>query len=260
MSDPNLGLRPGDNLQIQFLLEDGRRVRPSVRIIGVMPGTGGSIIVTAPELGGRLMMVREGQMFVARSFSGELASAFSCRALRLCSHPYPYLHLSYPDNPEQVVIRNSRRVSVLLAATAQRDRGGDNWSVPVAAILSDISTAGAMLETSEPLGAVGTKLRITINVPIEDMDEQKLVLEASIRSSQEDQADGGRCRAGVQFLPPNAQHRGIEHGQRQIDKNLREIDTAAVEWPLDGLAAAISGRGELHEDPRSRSHPDVGVR
>jgi len=208
-----------------------------------MPGTGGSIIVTAPEAGGRLMMVREGQMFVARSFSGELASAFRAGRCASASHPYPYLHLSYPDNPEQVVIRNSRRVSVLLAATAQRE----SWRRQlVGAGRRDSERhqhGGAMLETSEPLAAVGTKLRITINVPIEDMDEQKLVLEASIRSSQEDQADGGRCRAGVQFLAG---------GQIRADDAAHVSSTSSC-W------ASNAPKGALTRDPGPAHHAGPGA-
>jgi c-di-GMP-binding flagellar brake protein YcgR len=205
MSGHGLDLHLGDSLQLQFLQDDGHRVRPSVRFIGQMPQA--SLIVTAPTQDGKLMVVREGQVFVVRCFTRDVASAFTCRVLRVCSLPYPYLHLSYPERREEVLVRSSRRVSVLMSATVVRQREGGTWSIPMAAIVSDMSTTGAMLETSEPLGKVETKLKISFQLPIDGMGEQALSVEGVVRSVYEEGGEGDRNRYGIEFqsVPSPAQ-------------------------------------------------------
>jgi c-di-GMP-binding flagellar brake protein YcgR len=202
MPSNDLDLQIGDALQIQFLQDDGRRVRPTVRVIGMLPEA--SILVTAPVQNGKIMLVREGQVFVVRCFSRDLASAFTCRVLRVCTHPYPYLHLNYPERREQVIVRNARRVAVLLAATVNREKDA-TWSIPIASIVSDISTTGTMLETTESLGRTGTKLKISFHLPIDGMREQSLAVEGIIRTIYEEGSTSDRFRYGVEFLPIDPQ-------------------------------------------------------
>jgi c-di-GMP-binding flagellar brake protein YcgR len=180
-------------------------VRPSVKFIGQLPPV--SLIVTAPTQDGKLMLVREGQVFVVRCFTRDMASAFTSRVLRVCTAPYPYLHLAYPERREEVIVRNSRRIRVLLAATAVAERVGATWSIPMAAIVSDISATGAMLETAERLGPPGTKLKINFHLPIEGLGEQSVNVDAAVRSVYEEGGTEERNRYGVEFsqVDPSAQ-------------------------------------------------------
>ncbi len=197
MGEHGLDLHIGDTLQLQFLQDDGHRVRPSVRFIGQLPQA--SLVVTAPTQDGKLMLVREGQVFVVRCFSRDMASAFTCRVLRVCTSPYPYIHLSYPERKEEVIVRSSRRVSVLLSATVVRQREGGTWSIPIPSIVSDMSATGTMLETSEPLGLSGTRVKISFQLPIDGMGEQALSVEGIIRSVYEEGGAAGRNRYGIEF-------------------------------------------------------------
>ena len=199
MANNDLDLQIGDAFQIQFLQDDGRRVRPTVRVIGML--TGASILVTAPTQNGKVMLVREGQVFVVRCFSRDMALAFTSRVVRVCTHPYPYLHLSYPEQREEVVVRNARRVSVLLAATVHKEREGNTWSIPIPSIVSDMSTNGSQIETTEGLGKIGSKLKILFHLPIDGMEEQPVVVEAVIRTVYEDGITSDRYRYGLEFLP-----------------------------------------------------------
>ena len=205
MSEHPLELTIGDSLQLQFLQDDGRRVRPAVKFIGQMPPL--SLLVTAPMQDGKLMLLREGQVFVVRCFSHHMASAFTTRVLKVCTAPYPYLHLSYPERREEVQVRNSRRVNVLLAATVASARDGGTWSVPMAAIVSDMSATGTMLETGEPLGPAGTRLKIDFYLPLEGLGEQPLSVEGYIRSVYEEGGPEDRNRYGIEFakMDPSAQ-------------------------------------------------------
>jgi c-di-GMP-binding flagellar brake protein YcgR len=201
MSQDNLNLEIGDILQLEFVLDE-RGVRYSVRVIGVLPR--GSILVTTPERNGKLMSVREGQVIIARSFSRDFASAFSTRVIRACTHPYPYLHLSYPDAKEEVVVRNARRARVMLAATVSSEREPGRWTNQLAAMVNDVSTTGAMLETSTALGRAGTAVKILFSLPIEGVGEQQLVVEGKIRTVHEDSGNPDRLRYGVEFAQLDA--------------------------------------------------------
>jgi c-di-GMP-binding flagellar brake protein YcgR len=199
MANNDLDLKIGDTFQIQFLQDDGRRVRPTVHVIGMLPGA--SILVTAPTQNGKMILVREGQVFVVRCFSRDMASAFTSRVVRVCTHPYPYVHLSYPEQREEVVVRHARRVTVQLSATVYREREGNTWSIPIPAIVSDMSITGSQLETSENLGRIGTKLRVRFSLPIEGVDEQPLSVDAVLRTVYDDGTSSDRFRYGVEFNP-----------------------------------------------------------
>lgn len=199
MANTDLELQIGDQFQIQFLQDDGRRVRPTVRVIGMLAPA--SILVTAPTQNGKVMLVREGQVFVVRCFSRDMALAFTSRVLRVCTHPYPYIHLAYPEQREEVQVRSARRVNVLLAATVHREREGNTWSVPIPSIVSDMSTNGSMIETTESLGKIGNKLKILFHLPIDGMHEQPVSVEAVIRTVYEDAITSDRYRYGLEFMP-----------------------------------------------------------
>jgi c-di-GMP-binding flagellar brake protein YcgR len=199
MANDDLDLQIGDQFQIQFLQDDGRRVRPTVRVIGMLIPA--SILVTAPSQNGKVMLVREGQVFVVRCFSRDMALAFTSRVLRVCTHPYPYIHLAYPEQREEVQVRSARRVTVLLAATVHREREGNTWSIPIPSVVSDLSTNGSMLETTETLGTIGSKLKILFHLPIDGMNEQPVALIGVIRTVYEDTVTGDRYRYGIEFMP-----------------------------------------------------------
>lgn len=194
----SLDLQIGDALQIQFMQDDGHRARASVRVIGLLPKA--SLLVTHPAQDGRALPVRENQIFVARSFSRDAAESFSCRVLRVCNEPYAYLHLSFPTRREQVTVRSSRRVSVLLSARVHRERAGGVWSIPMAAIVSNLSAGGAMIETAEALGEIGARLLVGLNLQIDSLPEQALLLPAELRTIYDAGADSERQRYGVQFV------------------------------------------------------------
>jgi c-di-GMP-binding flagellar brake protein YcgR len=199
MANNDLDLQIGDQFQIQFLQDDGRRVRPTVKVIGMLIPS--SVLVTAPTQNGKVMLVREGQVFVVRCFSRDMALAFTSRVLRVCTHPYPYVHLAYPEQREEVQVRSARRVTVLLAATVHKEREGNTWSIPISSIVSDLSTNGSMIETSESLGTIGSKLKILFHLPIDGMSEQPVAVIGIIRTVYDDAVSSDRFRYGLEFLP-----------------------------------------------------------
>ncbi|QLQ03406.1 MAG: flagellar brake protein [Thiobacillus sp.] len=163
----------GDTIQLQFQ-SDVEPSRCFVTLIGYLEGQ--SVIVTTPIINGSLMLVREGQDFVVRLFSGKTAYAFTAMAKRVTNTPYPHLHLAYPKEVRGLVVRGSSRgrINIICHATSEGGRGH-------ACVARDISLGGALLAAGEKMGDVGSPLTLKFRVKIGDA-EHVLVLDCTIRS------------------------------------------------------------------------------
>jgi len=163
----------GDTIQLQFK-SDVEPSRCFVTLIGYLEGQ--SVIVTAPIINGSLMLVREGQDFVIRLFSGKSAYAFASSAKRVTNTPYPHLHLSYPKEVRGLVVRGSSRgrTNIICHATVEGGRG-------YACVARDISIGGALIAANEKIGNVGNPLILKFRVKVGDA-EHVLVLNCKIRS------------------------------------------------------------------------------
>ncbi|MBL6750498.1 MAG: flagellar brake protein [Nevskia sp.] len=195
-----IDLAPGDPLQLQFAPDEGRP-RLQVQVIGLL--TGGSVLVTAPTEHNSLVLLRDGQGFVARSFLRKRVLAFPCRVLRSCMQPYAYLHLSYPEHLEKVVVRGARRVATSLAASVRQELTGGSWSEAAAATLSDLSTSGALLQTALALNSGQGRVRIGTSLPMEQMEEQTVAVDGVVTVAYADTAADGR-RYGIRFTDIDA--------------------------------------------------------
>lgn len=194
-----LGLQTGDRIQLQFA-QNLENLRVKVNLLGFLAG--GSLIVTAPESKGKLLMMREGQSLVARIFVGERIVAFNTQVLRVCTRPYHYLHLSYPEQPKQVVVRTSRRVALSLPVEVKRV-GAAAWAE---ALLLDLSVGGGLLASDVELGAVNDRLEVSAIVPLEGMSPQGCTLSGLVRNSYEDASEiDHRFRCGLEFQDVSAQ-------------------------------------------------------
>lgn len=184
-------LHANDPLQLQAI-GDESGTRHTVRVIGQMPGV--SILVTTPVSAGRVVLAREGQIFVARSFSRGRAAAFNTRILRSCSHPFPYWHLSYPVEAQSVLVRKSQRVNVAVQGTI--GVLGTQMTYPCS--VGDLSVTGAMVEAPEYLGSAGRQVLLALTLPILGVGDRNLRLAGSIRSLG-DVKDEARYRYGMEF-------------------------------------------------------------
>lgn len=105
-------LNIGDTLQLQFQSES-ETSRCVVTLIGYLADYG--VFVTTPVLNGSVMLIREGQDFCGRLFSGKTAYAFTAEADKITHTPYPHMHLSYPKE-----VRGSSRARANITAMRQR--------------------------------------------------------------------------------------------------------------------------------------------
>lgn len=192
-------LNIGDTLQLQFQSE-AEHSRCVVTLIGYLAGQG--VIVSTPILDGSVMMIREGQIFVVRLFSGKTAYAFTATTNRVSHMPYPHLHLSYPKEVRGLVVRGSARARANIDCHAIVE-GGSGF----ACVARDISTGGALIAVNSQIGEVGGKISLKMRVKVSDTDHM-LILNCVIRSvnnSQSSDAGAPTVLYGLSFENPNSQ-------------------------------------------------------
>ena len=187
-------LAPDDTLQLQPLLE-GQTERYTVRVIGIMKPK--SVLVTAPMVDGKLIFVRDGQTYLIRAFSGLNVCAFKARVLKSQLQPFPYLHLSYPDNVQAMRIRKAMRAPAGIIVAIQESEEGRQVG---SGKMVDISVGGAKLLSPMALGKKEQTLWMSFKVKLGDMEEY-VKTPAIIRSLGVEDDDQGKPMNsfGMQF-------------------------------------------------------------
>lgn len=172
MDSVNLGLEVGDSLQLQFV-NDSSGNRHYVKVLGCYPGR--SILVGTPQIGGRIMLVRQDQAVIVRLMIGNDVVGFNSTVMRSCARPYPYLHLAFPKELQSSSVRKALRVS-LDAVVSMRRLGADDQpdrSQPAfAGRTRDISTTGALVSSSGRLGGVGDRVSLAMQVAVAGYSEE----------------------------------------------------------------------------------------
>jgi len=185
-------LRIGDTLQMRF--DDGGAERYAVRLIGAVERR--SILVTHPQNEGRMMFLKEGQTLGFTAMRGKHAYAFEAPVLRCQLSPFPYVHLSYPQQVRTTTIRKAHRVSLNgVASVGRRDGKGR-----VACNLRDLSVGGALLTVPRQLALYGEEVTVAFRLSI---DGETVTLEVpgivrSVRPAEEPGASFRPC--GVEFV------------------------------------------------------------
>lgn len=166
-------LNIGDSIQLQFQSESDHS-RSIVTLIGYLADQG--VIVSTPMLNGRIMLVREGQIFIVRLFSGKSAYAFTAVTKRVTNNPFPHLHLSYPKEVRGLVVRGSSRARANIICHASVE-GGSGFSC----VARDISVGGSLIAAREKIAEMGQKLSLKMRVKVNDT-EHMLALSCQVRS------------------------------------------------------------------------------
>lgn len=185
--------RVGDAIQIEVKGE-----RYPVRLMGFVKGS--TVMVTTPTVDGSMILLREGQPVVVRSFSGKDAYGFSSGILRVCNVPLPYLHLAYPKEVQSVAVRKTARAEFDLIGTVLNTSNPEvSASRPVR--ISDFSVAGASFSSPGAVGEKGDTLALTFRVRINETDTYPTV-NCIVRSVAKEGSTGStaeKLRYGVQF-------------------------------------------------------------
>lgn len=188
-------LSPGDSIQLQGNTGEDRH---TVKLIGYLKGR--SVIVTNPTKDGAPVYLREGETFVARTFSGKLACAFPCMIVANPVKPFAHVHLSYPPEVRGISVRRGERVEVRTIAAFDRDNGSKGSGVIV-----NMSTGGAMMMSRSDQLAAGARLSVKFKILVAEV-EHVMDIDAMVRSARasEDENEPGTAY-GLQFVDMSAE-------------------------------------------------------
>lgn len=187
-------IRVGDPLYMQSAGDSPRMI---VKLIGYLKNRG--LIVSVPEVDGEFVMLKDGQSFIIRFFSGQNAYAFTSTVARQTSVPFPHMHLSYPREVRGLEIRKDSRIDVDLIASISVD-GETGVS---AGKIVNLSTGGAALRAKGPLGSKGDTVSVKFKISINDM-QSFAVFDSLICSITEDKVDPVMpFLHGIKFVKPD---------------------------------------------------------
>lgn len=163
----DMRLKVEDRLQLQPPVQMVRESFP-VKIIGFLRDS--TLLITTPTLpNGIHLKFIEGEKIVMRSFSGQHAFGFASTIEKVCKLPYEYLHLSFPDTIEGVVVRKSPRIRTRIVASV-KNLGGINIEDKGSTFVSNISADGAALDAVQALGNEGDILNLAFRVSVHNID------------------------------------------------------------------------------------------
>ncbi len=159
----------GDKIQLQKVgSESGERY--TSKVIGFVPGK--SLLITSPQVNDKPIIVKDGQQFAVRMLQGSYIQGFVAKVLHHALAPYPYLHLSFPQDVESKAIRNADRVETdvpILARSAKLPDEKDSWRQ---ASIKDISATGSKLESMTKIADVGDVLVLRFKLHICAQEEE----------------------------------------------------------------------------------------
>jgi hypothetical protein len=141
----------------------------------------GKGLMVVPLNGGRDAL-RDGTPLNVGGFTGLYDFSFESQVLQSFTHPFAYTLLAWPAAVSARRVRNALRIPTALPAEVDAGSG-----LQVATII-DLSVAGAMLRSPEPLGAVGASARIGFRINIDDRPTL-ITLEGVV-------CHGARCESG----------------------------------------------------------------
>ena len=185
----------GDTVNLQGQSGDAVE-RYTVKLIGMSKGR--SVLVTSPMIDGKYLLMREGQGFILRAFSGKSAYAFSTQILKSVNTPYPYLHLAYPREIKSLAVRRGARanVKVICVITSCEDE-----PLQVPGTIINLSVGGAQMVLKQPLGEKGQRLIIKFKVVVNGI-EALLEVKGIIRAINVDRSGETDTphQLGIQFV------------------------------------------------------------
>lgn len=188
-------LQIGDSVSLQTQTE-GAAERHSVRLIGVTQGR--SILVTTPIIDGKYLLMREGQTFILRVFSGKSVFAFTTQILKSVNSPYPYLHLAYPREVKSLVVRKGARANVRVICAIT---GCDDVSIQEAGVITNISIGGALMGVKRAFAQKGQRLTIKFKAMVNGIDfiQEHQALIQTVNASLSNETDTP-LQFGLQFV------------------------------------------------------------
>lgn len=189
----DLQLTVGTLLNVQVLSERSSP-RVQARVLGYLEGQ--SVIAALP--GATLVPIdlRLGDEVAVRYLVGRSVCGFKTSVIRVCTSPYPYFHLSYPEEVQKMDVRGAERVQVALPA--RLDGGAGTVEIE----LRDLSATGANLSSPREIGQIGDAVKLSMELTFGEVTRQVSTAATIRNATSTQQQEGGEAtlwRYGVQF-------------------------------------------------------------
>lgn len=195
-----LNLPVGTNIQLEL---DSPKASPRflVPVIGYVPKV--AIIVATPSIDGKVQIVRDGQRYNVRMLQGESVVGFKAKVLHSAVKPYPHLHLEYPKEMEQIVVRNAVRVNTSIACMVRNTKHEDAREHYNRATITDLSESGAKIVCKMPLAEQADMVQVNFRLKVlgdtEDISLIADVMNSSERVVKDDEGKRLAHYCGVKF-------------------------------------------------------------
>lgn len=191
---PELRLRPGTELKL--LDSKGNLLEHKAQFIAVFAGK--SILVSLIVDSARKIALREGENYLVRGFTGKYDFSFNSSVLQL-DNAQLNARMSCPHTVKVKFVRSHLRVQLNLPGNVTLP----NMDTPTPIVIADISTGGAGLDSTIPLGAVGERIQLALPV---EFEKKRVNLNLTSEIRHITQTEHG-LKTGVEF-----------EGTSQLDK------------------------------------------
>ena len=191
-----LQLHIGDRMQIEV---PSRRhdMKYFTTLVGYVKGL--SVLLRTPVVDSLPLPMRDGEKLIVRGFSGKETFSFETTVERICREPFYYLHLTYPEVISTTKIRNAERVRVNLPVKVTPAGA----SIAKHATISNISTAGILIDADEELGEKDQEINVSFHFTIQPNDYDAHIETAALIHNvalQDNEAGGFTFQYGIKLL------------------------------------------------------------
>ncbi len=166
MKFEELGLPYSSKIQLSIGRDSERHY--GVELLGLIAGN--SIMVSPPINEFNKIVILKPSQSVSLQF-GWRNAIFSCHAsvIKLISAPFAYYHLSIPQELIMQEVRQALRVNAALEAVVVNV---DDKKHSYQAKITDLSTGGLKLESSQAVAQIGDYLAVAANLALEEFQQQ----------------------------------------------------------------------------------------
>jgi c-di-GMP-binding flagellar brake protein YcgR len=158
-----LNIIPGTPMQLSITKSDGEKL--PCKFVGMNAGR--SIIISTPVKNDRAILVRMDQEVNISFIASNHACVFTTSIRHICTTPYHYLHLRFPNKVQAGEIRNSTRVEANIRVQIT-NKSNASWT-PTSGLITDLSTTGAKLEALAACSDIDDELLLTAKVTVGKM-------------------------------------------------------------------------------------------
>lgn len=190
MDIDNFIIDVGTSLQVE-LLSGQKKARFNVSLIGYVRGTG--ILISHPPSSELKSCLLDGDELAIRFMNGSAIYGFTTHIARICTDPFKYIHLRFPNKIESARVRSAQRIKSTIPVSIRANGNG----VAHDGEMTDVSVDGAGFITDPGVGETGDELVVCTSLVFGGMNEE-VELNATIKSTTNVNGSG-KTHYGVEF-------------------------------------------------------------